>query len=201
MAELDADFRRRLGSSASPPRRWAGGDCSEPYGRATPGMKTPGRVAAVVAALLALTACSGDPGTGPVRVKWDRQTCERCQMVLSDHLHAAQVRVKSGSADSSVHLFDDIGCALSWLRDQPWANDAATEVWVADRRTGAWLDARKAFFVSGEITPMQYGLGAQPAPQLGALSFEGARAQVLSMDQRAGGAAPRGASTELPPRL
>ena len=35
--------------------------------------------------------CSGDPGTGPLEVRWDRFSCDRCRMVLSDPKHSAQV--------------------------------------------------------------------------------------------------------------
>ena len=47
---------------------------------------------AALALLLLLAACSGDPGTGPAEVTWDRDACARCNMVLSDRHHSAQVR-------------------------------------------------------------------------------------------------------------
>jgi len=137
-----------------------------------------------LAAVLLLAACGGDPGTGPVEVKWDRVTCERCRMVLSDRHHSAQVREKRSDGRSRVAFFDDIGCAVIWLEDQPWRDDPGTEVWVNDWRTGDWIDARAAHYLTGQETPMQYGLGAQSESIAGALDFDQARAHIQRIEQR-----------------
>jgi len=135
--------------------------------------------------LSGLSACSGDMGTGPKEVRWDRDACSRCRMVLSDRYHAAQIRYyPQGKGRSVVALFDDIGCASLWLSEQPWRDDPRTEIWVAERRTGEWIDARSAIYVSGDVTPMEYGLGAQQAPVAGGLSFKQATQQVLDVDRR-----------------
>ncbi len=135
-------------------------------------------------AVLALPACSGDPRTGAVAPKWDRDICERCRMVLSDRFHSAQVRYGAAGERSKVRLFDDIGCALIWLRDKPWRDDPATEIWVNDHRTGDWIDARSATFVKGQQTPMEYGLGAQVAPHPKGLGFAEAEAHILEVEKR-----------------
>ena len=106
-----------------------------------------------------MTACS-DVDTGPVDVKWDRDACERCRMVLSDRNHSAQVRGGAGEK-TKVYKFDDFGCAVLWLDNQSWKDNASTEVWVNDHRNGHWIDARQAFYVKGNVTPMGFGLGAQ----------------------------------------
>jgi hypothetical protein len=131
---------------------------------------------------LLIVGC-GDPGTGPVDVKWDRTACERCRMVLSDRHHAAQVRVRDADGRSNVYLFDDLGCALLWLEDKPAKADPTTEIWVNDWRTGDWIDARTASYVPGQVTPMEYGLGAQPDPAPGALAFEQAREHVFEVER------------------
>lgn len=133
--------------------------------------------------LLALTGC-GDPGTGPVEVKWDREACERCRMVLSDRFHSAQVRHSPAEERSKVYKFDDIGCAMIWLQEQPWKDDATTEIWVNDHRTGAWIDGRKANYIEGETTPMEYGLGAQLEAVADGLSFKQAKARVFEVEKR-----------------
>ena len=134
---------------------------------------------------LVLTGCSGDPGTGPVEVKWDRDTCARCNMVLSDREHSAQVRYSPADGSRSrVHTFDDIGCAVLWLEQQPWREQAGVEIWVTDYRDGAWIDARAAHYVRGRITPMQYGLGAQREPAAGALDFAGAVEHIHAIERR-----------------
>ncbi len=135
-------------------------------------------------AVLVLSACSGEPRTGAVAPKWDRDSCERCRMVLSDRFHSAQVRYRAGGERSKVRLFDDIGCAVIWLRDKPWRDDPTTEIWVNDHRTGDWIDARSATFVKGQQTPMEYGLGAQGTPHPQGLGFVEAEAHILDVEKR-----------------
>ena len=134
--------------------------------------------------ILVLTACSGDPGTGPVEVKWDRDVCERCNMVLSDRQHSAQVRHTPADGRSTTYPFDDIGCAVLWLDQQAWQNDSGVEIWVNDHQTGRWLEARDAHYVTGRITPMQYGLGAQTEAIAGTLSFDQAREHIYRIERR-----------------
>jgi len=129
--------------------------------------------------LLALTACSGDSGNGPLEVKWDRVPCERCRMVLSDRMHAAQVRIHPADGPSRVFFFDDLGCALVWLQEQPSRDDPATELWVTDWRDGQWIDAQSASYLPGQRTPMGYGLGAQATAAEGAMNLAQAREAIL----------------------
>ena len=136
-------------------------------------------------AVLLLSACSADPGSGPAEVKWDRTACERCRMVLSDRHFAAQVRyLPAGKQRSKVVQFDDIGCATLWLQDKPWKDDPQTQIWVADHRNGAWINARTASYVKDKLTPMEYGLGAQSDPAPEALDFEQAKAHVVEVEKR-----------------
>jgi hypothetical protein len=134
--------------------------------------------------LLLLGACSGDPGTGPKEVKWDRDACERCRMVLSDRHYSAQVRVFPEGKRPKVFFFDDIGCATLWLEGKAWDDDPKTEIWVTDHRSGAWIDARTVTYVQEKITPMEYGLGAQPEPAPGGLDFEQAKRHVVEVEER-----------------
>lgn len=135
--------------------------------------------------LLLLSACSGPPDSGPVTVKWDRDLCARCSMVLSDRLHSAQVRATTEPGKrSKVFMFDDIGCALIWLEDKPWRDDAKTEIWVTDHRNGTWIDARSAHYIPGQVTPMEYGLGAQSEAAPNALDFAQARQQTFELEAR-----------------
>lgn len=137
----------------------------------------------LAAGLLSLAGC-GDPGTGPGDVKWDRITCERCRMVLSARTYSAQIRTLKADGKSSLHFFDDIGCALIWLEDQPWREDPRTQIWVTDWRNGAWIDARAAHYLPGKETPMQYGLGAQSEPAAGAIDFAAARKHIHEVEAR-----------------
>ncbi|AKH20823.1 multidrug ABC transporter ATPase [Sedimenticola thiotaurini] len=136
-------------------------------------------------ALSLLTGCSVDPGTGPDDVKWDRETCERCRMVLSDRNHSAQIRYyPANKKRSKVMKFDDIGCAVIWLEDKPWKDDPKTQIWVTDRHGGGWLNAREAFYIKGDLTPMEYGLGAQQEAAEGSLNYEQAKEHIFVVEKR-----------------
>lgn len=138
---------------------------------------------AICAALL-LAACSGDPGSGPVEVKWDRDACARCNMVLSDRQHSAQVRYTPAEGSrSQVHKFDDLGCAVLWLDQQPWHAAPGVEIWVTAHDSGQWIDARSAHYAPGKQTSMQYGLGAQTEPGTGTLDFAQARDHIYRVEQ------------------
>lgn len=143
------------------------------------------RLGIIVAAVMLLAACSGDPGTGAKEVKWGRDACERCRMVLSDRVHSAQLRFyPEGKKRSRVLMFDDIGCAALWLEDKPFKDDPRTEVWVTDHRNGQWIDARKATYIKGQLTPMEYGLGAQPEMVEGGLSYQQAIVHIHDVEER-----------------
>lgn len=143
-------------------------------------MRPLARIFLLVALALFLAACSREPETGPVELKWDRDTCTRCSMAISDRHYAVQVR---GGPKKQVFKFDDIGCAVHWLKDQPWGNDPAMEIWVADFRSGKWLDARAARYVTGKRTPMGYGFGATSEADVGSIDFNEARKQLLALDK------------------
>ena len=167
------------------------------------------RPATVAALLFVLSACSGDPGTGPIEVKWDRDACARCNMVLSDRQHSAQVRyTPADGTRGQLKKFDDIGCAVLWLEQQPWRNQAGVEIWVTDHLDGQWIDARTAHYVTGRLTPMQYGLGAQSDPAPGTIGFAAATEHIDEVERRfnvhggnlehAGPASPPGANEGRP---
>ncbi|MES9928628.1 MAG: nitrous oxide reductase accessory protein NosL [Candidatus Thiodiazotropha sp. 6PDIVS] len=139
----------------------------------------------VLVQVMLLVGCSADNGTGPLDVKWDRDTCERCRMVLSDRKYAAQIRYfPPDKKRSVVNFFDDIGCAVLWLSDKPWQQDPKTEIWVTDHRSGAWIDATQATYVSGQHTPMEYGLGAQQEKVSDGLNFKQAKQYIQAAEER-----------------
>jgi len=132
--------------------------------------------------MLLLLACTPEPETGPGDVRWDRETCTRCNMSIGDRNYAAQVRGGDAGAKKQLYKFDDIGCAIVWLQQQGWKDDSSTEIWVADFRNGQWLDARQASYVKDKLTPMNYGLGAQSESVQGALDFSQAITHILASE-------------------
>jgi hypothetical protein len=136
-----------------------------------------------LAALLAACGKSGWP-EGMAEIKWDREVCPRCSMVISDRRFAAELR---GGPKDLVVKFDDIGCLTFWIRDHlkthPWLADPATRMWVAEvtskGKDVVWLDPRQAQYIT-RTSPMGYNFGAVAQPQTGSLDFEGMRQHVLA---------------------
>lgn len=134
-----------------------------------------------------LGACAEDQDRWPdgmVPIKWDRDSCARCSMVISDRRFAAELR---GGPRDEAYKFDDIGCALAFRAvkraTMPWlADDDATRFWVAEYGANGerWLDARRAHYVAGALSPMGYDLAAHAAPQPGGIDLEAAHRQVLA---------------------
>jgi len=93
---------------------------------------------------------------GMHKVHWDRDMCERCKMVVSERKFAVQVIDKHDKA----HMYDDIGCALIWFKEekQDWLGEA--KIWINDAISGEWIDAKKADYAVGNLTPMGYGVSA-----------------------------------------
>lgn len=131
----------------------------------------------VLIPLLVLAACF-EPDGGPGTLRFDRDTCELCRMMISDPRFAAQVR---GGADRKAYLFDDIGDAVNWLREQPWKDDPSVEIWVNDYdNPEQWLNAREAVYIRGVISPMDYGFAAVTPPRDDAVGFDAMAAAVLA---------------------
>ena len=126
------------------------------------------RAAAFGFPFLSILGCKGgNEEQLPVDFVWDRVACEECKMALSDPHYSAQVVDPSGRA----YYFDDIGCAILWLRRQPWKDKART--WVNDVKTTEWIDAEKANWIYGDPkTPMGYGFSATLSPVENALDYE-----------------------------
>jgi nitrous oxide reductase accessory protein NosL len=137
----------------------------------------------------ALSACGekGDWPEGMAAIKWDRDTCVRCNMVISDRRFAAEMR---GGPKQTVFKFDDVGCLVFWLRDKaqqfPWILEPATRMWVADAmsRPGEsvrWLDPQQAHYLGGRTSPMGYNFAAIAQPQAGSIDFSTMRQQILAL--------------------
>ena len=133
----------------------------------------------------ALSACRQDGWPeGMVEIKWDRDACARCNMVISDRRFAAQLR---GGPRDAAYKFDDIGGLVFWMRDKaadmPWMAEPSTRMWVADMNSKAqdihWLDPREAHYV-GRHSPMGYNFAAAPQPQAGSQDFASMREHLLA---------------------
>ena len=91
----------------------------------------------------------------PATMHWDRDMCERCKMAISDRKFAVQ----AVDEKNRVYKFDDIGCLVLWHKlEHPEVK--FKKIWITDAKTGKWIDAKKACYKEGFITPMGYGYGA-----------------------------------------
>jgi len=107
--------------------------------------------------LFGFSGCEKKPIGEVAQMHWDRDMCERCKMAISERKFAAQIiDPKTGK----VYKFDEIGCAVLWMDETriPWKNQAI--IWINDAKTGEWIDARKAKYTYGAITPMAFGFAA-----------------------------------------
>ena len=140
-------------------------------------------VALPLAGLLAACGGRGEWPEGMAEIKWDRDTCVRCSMVISDRRFAAEMR---GGERNIVFKFDDIGCAVFWMRDKakdfPWMAEPATRLWVADAagKGEKWLAAGAAHYGSGAMSPMGYNFSARAYADAGSLDFAAMAAHVLA---------------------
>jgi copper chaperone NosL len=109
--------------------------------------------AVVIVALGAALAACGTSAVGPMAIDLGNDACGHCRMAIVSTATAAQI-VAPG--DEAV-LFDDIGCLRDFVAASALPADAV--VYVADHRTGQWVDARAAVFTKTTVdTPMGSGL-------------------------------------------
>ena len=101
------------------------------------------------------SGCTSGPAQ-PVSIDTRNDSCAYCRMVVSDPRVAAQIVAPGEEAD----VFDDIGCLRDYLAQHGLARDAV--VFVADHRTGEWVQARYAVYTvsAGRRTPMSSGIVA-----------------------------------------
>jgi len=101
--------------------------------------------------------CQEKVEQGASKIHWDRDMCDRCVMVISDRKHTVQL--KDPTTDK-VYKFDDIGCMAIWFRDENIAFKDSAAIWITDAVTGEWIDAKAAFYTTGNLTPMAFGFSA-----------------------------------------
>ncbi len=126
----------------------------------------------ILFAVIALSGCLDKP-TGPEAIIWDRDTCARCHMVVSDHLFAAQIRVPE---KKRTLKFDDLGGAPLWLDENDRTGDETVQIWVtahnSTREKVNWLEAKTAWYVPNYTTPMDFGYAAFKEKVEGAVNYD-----------------------------
>lgn len=101
--------------------------------------------------LLTLCSCLQSNSLEPVDPLWERESCSRCRMTLSDKRYAVQRILSSGQ----VHFYDDLNCALNHNH-----TDSEGVLYVRPFGADKWVLAKDAKYQSGLMTPMGSGYGA-----------------------------------------
>jgi copper chaperone NosL len=105
----------------------------------------------IAIAALMLNSCGGGP-PAPADIAMSQDACVHCRMAIVSRSTAAQIARRG----DEPRFFDEIACLRDYLRNAPLPGDAM--VYVADHRTGAWVDARNAVFTrTSASTPMASG--------------------------------------------
>ncbi len=112
--------------------------------------------------VMAFSACEKKVETGVAKVHWDRDMCSRCVMVVSDRKNTVQIR---NPDNGKTYMFDDIGCMVLWFEEGSieWRDRAI--IWITDVDSGEFIDARTAFYDTGNVTPMAYGFSAHKSKE------------------------------------
>ncbi|GJM15937.1 MAG: hypothetical protein DHS20C13_12640 [Thermodesulfobacteriota bacterium] len=109
---------------------------------------------AVLIILVLAISCGDKPESGPVKIYYGEDICERCKMIISEKDFAAQYKLSNGETVK----FDDLGCMIQYTHDTE--KTPISEVYVVDYSSEDWIDGRKAYYIWTQNinTPMGYGL-------------------------------------------
>ncbi len=136
----------------------------------------------ILSTALIFTACEKKVTTEVHEVHWDRDMCARCVMVVSDRNQTVQM---INPTTGKTHIFDDLGCAIEWTKEQEvqWKDEAV--IWINDISNAKWINARTAFYDTENITPMSYGYGAHESKDSikegsEIISFEEVKKRILT---------------------
>lgn len=110
------------------------------------------RLIYLIAIFLTLSGCSPSVDMKSPKIRYGRDGCDECHMIISNASFAASLATRN----QTYHKFDDIGCLLRFLGSR---NDAA-EIWVNDYTAEKPIKAHYAFYVkqNTQQTPMGYGI-------------------------------------------
>lgn len=110
----------------------------------------------------------------PLEFKDNTIQCPECHMYIVGTKHTAQII----TADAKTHFFDDVGCAILWMKDQKIDPQTIT-MWVYSNDTNHYIDALKAFYSITDETPMHYGFGAHEQPKESRIDFNEMRLRMF----------------------
>jgi copper chaperone NosL len=108
---------------------------------------------AIVVILLAAAIGCATASLAPIEVRLGEDACAHCRMTLVSIKTAAQIV----APQDEPLMFDELGCLRDYLAAHRLAPGG--RVFVADHRSGTWVDASHAVFTrTGVPTAMSSGL-------------------------------------------
>jgi copper chaperone NosL len=109
----------------------------------------------LVALTLLVAACASAEASGPPDIKYGRDICVNCGMIISEARFATAYRTPGGEEKK----FDDLGDMVVYGIDSGELAQASG-VWVHDFETEEWTEATSAFYVPtlAAATPMGHGI-------------------------------------------
>ncbi|MCC6678740.1 MAG: nitrous oxide reductase accessory protein NosL [Phycisphaerales bacterium] len=149
--------------------------------RSTTSARSAALLPAALAIIAALGGCQSTPAAGPPSLRYGRDLCLHCGMVIVDERAAAAFR-SDGPAPDQPPVFDDIGCLIDYLAKH---NLTPAEIWVKDYGTKEWIPARSATFIlaDGIETPMGSGLAAYASADSARAATADLKPETLAYDQ------------------
>ncbi len=130
----------------------------------------------LIAVMSLASACFRNRDQGPREINFDRDICATCLMGLAERNFTAQ----SVNTHGDVVWFDDLGCLVKYMETDDWekfdGKDAIS--YIADSKTGEWINVNDAWFTFGDHTPMGYGYSAHKHITDSSYNFETTRQRI-----------------------
>ena len=107
----------------------------------------------VAVSFLFYESCWQKEGTGLPKIRYGKDLCNECGMIISEE----QFVTTALDSEGNTLRFDEIGCMVLYQAKHP---NLIKHSWVHDYLTKEWIEADKAYYVSGNDTtaPMGYGI-------------------------------------------
>ena len=126
----------------------------------------------------ALSGCGPQDLFKPPKIRYGRDVCAQCRMIIQEERFACAVV----SAEGRALKFDDVGCLAAYKKD----SDGRTErSWVHDTGSGGWLEEDRATFVYSRdlVTPMGHGFAAFGDPNAAKRYARDSAGRLVSWDE------------------
>ena len=132
----------------------------------------------ILVSLLFLAGCGSSATDSPPEIRYGRDLCAECGMIIGEQRFAAALN----GQDGEYQKFDDIGCMRMYQSKQ---GAAPKNFWVHDDAAEKWINGKDAVFTQTDnvITPMGYGVVASAGSAEAQKIVEQRKGQVLSWEE------------------